>query len=58
MKYVCHSYAVSLNFFCELAVDTMKDVVKQRSWRRQIYRRGGYDEGKSIVVETMAKKVP
>ncbi len=53
-----HSYAVSLNFFYELGVDTMKVVVKQRPWRRQIYRHGGYNEGKSIVVETTAKEVP
>ncbi len=40
MNYASHSHAVSL---------TMKVVVKQRPWRRQIYRCGGYDEGKSIA---------
>ncbi len=56
MNYASHSYAVSLNFFCELCVDTMKVVVKYRPWRRQIYCCGGYNEGKSIVVETTVKE--
>ncbi len=63
MNYASHSYAASLNFFCELGADTMKVVVKYRPWRRQnlspwrlcwrkIHSCRDHGEGSSIVVDT------